>query len=58
MDEFKYFLRIDKTTNKVVELIMNPIKPNYEGLENFVEIIEVTLQTFCELAYGSEEVSA
>jgi hypothetical protein len=49
MNPYKYFALINKQKNKITELIMSPVKPD---VENSFEVIELTEQTYCDLAYG------
>jgi hypothetical protein len=52
----KYFALLANDTNKVLELVMSPNKPDVSYVDNFMEAIEITEQTFYELAYGSDKV--
>jgi hypothetical protein len=52
MDPYKYFALINKQKNKITELIMSPVKPDISYLDNYLEVIELTEQTYCDLAYG------
>ena len=52
MDPYKYFAIIDKQKNKLIKLVMEPKKPDVSYLDNFLEVIEITESTYCDLAYG------
>jgi hypothetical protein len=49
MNPYKFYALIDKTNNKILQLVMESERPDVSYIDNFCEIIEVTETTYSDL---------
>ncbi len=49
MNPYRFFLIVSKKTSNVIKFEMQPEKPDVSYLDNFLEVLEVTPETYIEL---------
>lgn len=54
MEPYRYFALISKTSDTIIDLVQDTKKPDISYLDNFIEAIEITSDTYFNLLQRGE----